>query len=110
MNVDADTPATEPDTTPTDLTTDALSALDAGIAAADAEEAPAAEPTPADTTPQADAGTPPADDPNAAPPADGQPRPSRRKVHRPPMASRLQLPMRSPSRTQKPRPRSPRWA
>ncbi|KAK6696890.1 hypothetical protein SNK04_014450 [Fusarium graminearum] len=79
MNVDADTPATEPDTTPTDLTTDALSALDAGIAAADAEEAPAAEPTPADTTPQADAGTPPADDPNAAPPADGQPRPSRRK-------------------------------
>ncbi|MDV3515183.1 hypothetical protein [Stenotrophomonas sp. C1657] len=73
MNVDADTPATEPDTTPTDLTTDALSALDAGIAAADAEEAPAAEPTPADTAPPADAGTPPADDPNAAPPADGQP-------------------------------------
>ncbi|MGO4718043.1 hypothetical protein AB4071_02800 [Stenotrophomonas sp. 2MCAF14_2] len=73
MNVDADTPATEPDTTPTDLTTDALSALDAGIAAADAEEAPAVEPTPADTMPPADAGTPPADDPNAAPPADGQP-------------------------------------
>lgn len=73
MNVDADTPATEPDTTPTDLTTDALSALDAGIAAADAEEAPAAETTPAEVTPLADAGTPPADDPSAAPPADGQP-------------------------------------
>ncbi|WP_164241946.1 hypothetical protein [Stenotrophomonas maltophilia] len=67
MNVDADTPATEPDTTPTDLTADALSAMDAGIAAADAETAPAAEPPPAD------AATPPADDPNAAPPADGQP-------------------------------------
>lgn len=67
MNVDADTLATEPDTTPTDLTADALSAMDAGIAAADAETAPAAEPPPAD------AATPPADDPNAAPPADGQP-------------------------------------
>lgn len=67
MHIEGDTPATEPDTTPTDLTTDALSALDAGIAAADAEEAPAA-----DTTPPADAGTPPADGPNAAPPADGQ--------------------------------------
>lgn len=73
MHVEGDTPATEPDTTPTDLTTDALSALDAGIAAADAEEAPAAEAAPADTAPPADATTPPADDPNAAPPADGQP-------------------------------------
>lgn len=73
MNVDADTPATEPDTTPTDLTTDALSALDAGIAAADAEEAPTAELPPAEATPPAAAATPPADDPNAAPPADGQP-------------------------------------
>lgn len=73
MHIEGDTPATEPDTTPTDLTTDALSALDAGIAAADAEEAPAAETTPAEVTPPADAGTPPADDPNAAPPADGQP-------------------------------------
>ncbi|WP_445394269.1 hypothetical protein [Stenotrophomonas maltophilia] len=72
MNVDADTPATEPDTTPTDLTADALSALDAGIAAADAEDAPAAEAVPVET-PAADADAPPADDPNAAPPADGQP-------------------------------------
>lgn len=73
MHVDADTPATAPDTTPTDLTTDALSALDAGIAAADAEEAPAAELPPVEATPPADAGTPPAEDTNAAPPADGQP-------------------------------------
>lgn len=73
MNVDADTPATEPDTTPTDLTTDALSALDAGIAAADAEEAPAAELPPAEATPPADAATPPAEDPNAAPPAEVHP-------------------------------------
>jgi hypothetical protein len=73
MHIEGENPATEPDTTPTDLTTDALSALDAGIAAADAEEAPAAEPPVADTTPPADAGTPPADDPNAAPAADGQP-------------------------------------
>lgn len=73
MHIEGDTPATEPDTTPTDLATDALSALDAGIAAADAEEAPSAEPTAVDTTPPADAGTPPADDPSAAPPADGQP-------------------------------------
>lgn len=73
MHIEGDTPATEPDTTPTDLTTDALSALDAGIAAADAEEAPAADPNPAETTPPADAGTPPADDPSATPAADGQP-------------------------------------
>lgn len=73
MHVEGDTPATEPDTTPTDLTTDALSALDAGIAAADADEAPAVDAAPADVAPPADATTPPADDPNAAPPADGQP-------------------------------------
>lgn len=73
MHVEGDTPAAAPDTTPTDLTTDALSALDAGIAAADADEAPAAEAAPADTTPPADAAAPPADDPNAAPPADVQP-------------------------------------
>lgn len=72
MNVDADTPAAAPDTTPTDLTTDALSALDAGIAAADAEEAPSAEAVPVETPP-ADTTTPPAEDPAAAPPADGQP-------------------------------------
>ncbi|MGY5921351.1 hypothetical protein ACS9ZL_08395 [Stenotrophomonas africana] len=72
MNVDADTPATAPDTTPTDQAADVMAALDAGIAAADAETAPAAEPAPVETPP-ADAGTPPADDPNAAPPADGQP-------------------------------------
>lgn len=73
MHIDADTPATEPDTTPTDLTTDALSALDAGIAAADADEAPAEDAAPAEVAPPADATTPPADDPNAAPPADAQP-------------------------------------
>ncbi|OWB46524.1 hypothetical protein [Stenotrophomonas maltophilia] len=72
MNVDADTPATAPDTTPTDQPADVMAALDAGIAAADAETAPAAEPAPVETPP-ADAATPPADDPNAAPPADGQP-------------------------------------
>ncbi|HHA2739666.1 TPA: hypothetical protein ACOFBV_000852 [Stenotrophomonas maltophilia] len=73
MNVDADTPATAPDTTPTDQPADVMAALDAGIAAADAETAPAADVVPADAAPAADAATPPADDPNAAPPADGQP-------------------------------------
>ncbi len=73
MHVEGDTPATEPDTTPTDLTADALSALDAGIAAADTDTPSAAEAVPADAAPPADAGTPPADDPAAAPPADGQP-------------------------------------
>ncbi|AEM50791.1 hypothetical protein [Stenotrophomonas maltophilia] len=73
MNVDADTPATAPDTTPTDQPADVMAALDAGIAAADAEAAPAADAVPADAAPVADAVTPPADDPNAAPPADGQP-------------------------------------
>ncbi|PZT01177.1 hypothetical protein A7X89_02330 [Stenotrophomonas maltophilia] len=72
MNVDADTPATAPDTTPTDQPADVMAALDAGIAAADAETAPAAEAAPVETPP-ADATTPPADEPNAAPPADGQP-------------------------------------
>ncbi len=73
MHVDADTPAAAPDTTPTDQTADVMAALDAGIAAADAEAAPAADAVPADAAPAADADTPPADDPNAAPPADGQP-------------------------------------
>ncbi|MBH1643710.1 hypothetical protein I5U75_09600 [Stenotrophomonas maltophilia] len=73
MNVDADTPATAPDTTPTDQPADVMAALDAGIAAADAETAPAADTVPADAASPVDAGTPPADDPNAAPPADGQP-------------------------------------
>lgn len=73
MHIEGDTPATEPDTTPTDLTADALSALDAGIAAADAESAPAADAVPPDTTPPVDANTPPANDQGAAPPADGQP-------------------------------------
>lgn len=72
MHVEGDNPATAPDTTPTDQPADVMAALDAGIAAADAETAPAAEPAPVETPP-ADAGTPPADDPNAAPPADGQP-------------------------------------
>lgn len=72
MHVDADIPATEPDTTPTDQPADVMAALDAGIAAADAETAPAAEAAPVETPP-ADATTPPADEPNAAPPADGQP-------------------------------------
>lgn len=72
MHIEGDNPATEPDTTTTDLTTDALSALDAGIAAADAEEAPAAEAAPVETPP-ADTTTPPAEDPAAAPPADGRP-------------------------------------
>ncbi|MDV6189859.1 hypothetical protein RYH75_11400 [Stenotrophomonas geniculata] len=73
MHIEGDTPATEPDTTPTDLTADVMAALDAGIAAADAEAAPAADAVPADTAPAADADTPPADDPSAVPPADGQP-------------------------------------
>ncbi len=76
-----DTPATEPDTTPTDTTADALAALDAGIAAADDSQpdpapvepaAPvAADSAPADPAPQdPPAGdAPPAADP-AAPPAD----------------------------------------
>lgn len=72
MHVDADTPATAPDTTPTDQPADVMAAMDAGIAAADAETAPAAEPAPVETPP-ADAGTPPADEPSAVPPADGQP-------------------------------------
>lgn len=72
MTVDVDTPAAAPDTTPTDLTADALSALDAGIAAADTDAPPATEAVPADSGTAADAGTPPADDPNATPPADGQ--------------------------------------
>ncbi len=72
MNVDADTPAAAPDTTPTDQAADVMAALDAGIAAADAEAAPTAEPAPVETPP-ADAGTPPADDQGVAPPADGQP-------------------------------------
>ncbi|HEL5342837.1 TPA: hypothetical protein UOJ01_001367 [Stenotrophomonas maltophilia] len=72
MNVEADTPATTPDTTPTDQPADVMAALDAGIAAADAEAAPAAEPAPVET-PLADVATPPADDPRAAPLADGQP-------------------------------------
>lgn len=73
MNVDADTPAAAPDTTPTDQAADVMAALDAGIAAADAEAAPAADAVPADAAPAADADAPPADDPNAAPPGDGQP-------------------------------------
>ncbi|WWW37379.1 hypothetical protein V8017_16105 [Stenotrophomonas rhizophila] len=72
MTVDADTPAAAPDATPIDLSADALSALDAGIAAADTDTPPASEAVPADAAPPADAGTPPADDPNATPPADGQ--------------------------------------
>lgn len=72
MHVDADTPAAAPDTTPTDQPADVMAALDAGIAAADAETAPAAEAAPVETPP-ADATTPPADEPNAAPPTDGQP-------------------------------------
>ncbi|MEL6095903.1 hypothetical protein AAGG42_08430 [Stenotrophomonas maltophilia] len=72
MHIEGDTPATEPDTTPTDQPADVMAALDAGIAAADAESAPAAEPAQVETPP-ADAGTPPADDPSAVPPADGQP-------------------------------------
>ncbi|MFV7424001.1 hypothetical protein ACNPNN_13110 [Stenotrophomonas geniculata] len=72
MHIEGDTPATEPDTTPTDQPADVMAALDAGIAAADAETAPAAEAAPVETPP-ADATTPPADEPNAAPPADGQP-------------------------------------
>ena len=73
MNVDADTPAAAPDTTPTDQAADVMAALDAGIAAADAEAAPAADAVPSDAAPVADAGAPAADDPNAAPPADGHP-------------------------------------
>lgn len=73
MSVEADTPATAPDTTPTDQPADVMAALDAGIAAADAETAPAADAVPADAAPTANADAPPADDPNAAPPADGQP-------------------------------------
>lgn len=73
MNVDAETPATAPDTTPADQAADVMAALDAGIAAADAEAAPAAEPAPADTTPPVDANTPPADEQGAAPAVDGQP-------------------------------------
>lgn len=73
MNVDADTPAAAPDTTPTDQAAGVMAALDAGIAAADAEAAPAADAVAADAAPAADADTPPADDPTAAPPADGQP-------------------------------------
>lgn len=73
MHVDADTPAAAPDTTPTDQAADVMAAMDAGIAAADAEAAPAADAVPADAAPAADAEAPPADDPNAAPPADGQP-------------------------------------
>ncbi|HHA2785270.1 TPA: hypothetical protein ACOEPM_000294 [Stenotrophomonas maltophilia] len=72
MHIEGDTPAAAPDTTPTDQPADVMAALDAGIAAADAETAPAAEPVPVETPP-ADAATPPADDPSAAPPADGQP-------------------------------------
>ncbi|MCU1123479.1 hypothetical protein JAK34_15690 [Stenotrophomonas maltophilia] len=73
MHVEGDNPATAPDTTPTDQPADVMAALDAGIAAADAEAAPVADVVPADAAPAADAATPPADDPNAAPPADGQP-------------------------------------
>ncbi|MBH1676110.1 hypothetical protein I5V09_01260 [Stenotrophomonas maltophilia] len=73
MHVEGDSPATAPDTTPTDQPADVMAALDAGIAAADAETAPAADAVPADAAPAADAATPPADDPSAAPPADGQP-------------------------------------
>lgn len=73
MHVEGDSPAAAPDTTPTDQAADVMAALDAGIAAADAEAAPAADAVPADAAPAADADTPPADDPNAAPPADGQP-------------------------------------
>ncbi|MDH1192519.1 hypothetical protein [Stenotrophomonas sp. GD03958] len=72
MHVEADNPATAPDTTPTDQPADVMAALDAGIAAADAETAPAAETAPVET-PSADATTPPAEDPAAALPADGQP-------------------------------------
>ncbi|HHA2702371.1 TPA: hypothetical protein ACOEQH_000433 [Stenotrophomonas maltophilia] len=72
MHVEGDNPATAPDTTPTDQPADVMAALDAGIAAADAETAPAAEPAPVETPP-ADAATPPADDPSVVPPADGQP-------------------------------------
>lgn len=72
MHVEGDNPATAPDTTPTDQPADVMAALDAGIAAADAEAAPVADAVPADATPAADADAPSADDPNAAPPADGQ--------------------------------------
>ncbi|WP_414497712.1 hypothetical protein [Stenotrophomonas maltophilia] len=72
MHIEGDTPAAAPDTTPTDQPADVMAALDAGIAAADAETAPAAEPAQVETPP-ADAATPPADDPNAVPPADDQP-------------------------------------
>ncbi|WP_099604491.1 hypothetical protein [Stenotrophomonas maltophilia] len=73
MHVEGDNPATAPDTTPTGQPVDVMAALDAGIAAADAETAPAADAVPADSAPAANADAPPADDPNAAPPADGQP-------------------------------------
>ncbi len=58
MNVDADTPAAAPDTTPTDQAADVMAALDAGIAAADAEAAPAADAVPSDAAPVADADAP----------------------------------------------------
>lgn len=85
-----DTPATAPDTTPTDVAADAMAALDAGIAAADGEPAPSQDPVPAaDPTPDAPAADePPADQPagdapaaaadgppadGTTPPADGEP-------------------------------------
>lgn len=79
MHIESNEPATAPDTTPTDVTADALSALDAGLAAADSgapadlgPTEPAAEPVapPADGLPPAAEAAPAAAD--GQPPADGQ--------------------------------------
>lgn len=75
-----ETPATAPDTTPTDVTADALSALDAGLGAADTgapADQPPAEPASEPVTPPADGLPPAAEGAPAAtdgqPQADGQP-------------------------------------
>lgn len=73
MHIEGNDSATAPDPTPTDTATDAMAAMDAGIAAADSDEpAPAAEPAQDPAPPAQPEGDVPAADP-AAPPADGEP-------------------------------------
>lgn len=73
MHIEGNDPITAPDPTPADTATDAMAAMDAGIAAADSDEpAPAAEPAQDPVPPAQPEGDAPATEP-ASPPAEGEP-------------------------------------
>lgn len=79
-----DTSATAPDPTPTDITADAMAALDAGIAAADeSNPQPAPELAPDAAAPAAD-GAPDAQAQDGQPPADGEQSPAQPQERVPP--------------------------